>query len=134
MQGRALATPPAKTPRGGSALAEEMADTIRGLLDRQQLDEARQLAALAVRQHPDHSWLKQADRVLNPTRITSRPARGRGRQQELAWLRRNAATFRGQWVALSGEILVANAKSFQEIQRSVLEQHLDVSPLIHYVD
>ncbi|HEX9730694.1 MAG TPA: DUF5678 domain-containing protein [Thermoanaerobaculia bacterium] len=119
--------------KGDATAAEEMAVSIRTFLDQQQLSKARQTAASAAKDHPDHPWLVQADRVLNPDRIVTRPARGKGRTREFTWLRRNADAYRGRWVALLGDELITSAETFQDVQRAVRERTLDSPPLVHYV-
>ncbi len=118
----------------GPPNAEEWADSIRALLDRQRFHEARRFAARGAEAHPGHPWLTQANRVLNPTGLRTRPATGQGRHREFAWLRRNAAAYRQRWVALLGHQLVACGKTFQEIQKAIGELDLGGSPLLHYVD
>lgn len=113
--------------------AEETARAIRTLLDLQQFQEARRTAARAAEEHPDHPWLVQAHRVLNPDRMARRTAQGRGRTQELAWLRRNTETYRGRWVALLGDELIVSAETFQEVQCAVQERELEGPPLLHYI-
>lgn len=113
--------------------AEELASCIRTLLDQQQLSKARQTAAQAAKDHPDHPWLVQADRVLNPDRMVARPAQGRGRAREFAWLRQNAEAYRGRWVALLRDELIATAETFPELQRVVREGTFESPPLVHYV-
>ncbi len=113
--------------------AEKLALSIRALLDQQQLQKARRTAALAAEDHPDHPWLVQANRVLNPKRMVARPAKGRGRAREFAWLRQNAEAHRGRWVALLGDDLIASTETFQEVQRALRERELDGPPLVHYL-
>ena len=114
--------------------AEEWANSIRALLDDQRLHEARRAAARAAEAHPGHPWLTQANRVLNPDRMVTRPAKGQGRKREFAWLRRNGDAYRQHWVALVGDRLIACAKTFQEMQKAIQGLELEGTPLLHYVD
>ncbi len=121
-------------PGDSPATAEDFVRSIRGLLDRQQFTVACQRAARAAELHPEHPWLARAHRVLNPDRVTRRPARGQGRAGEFSWLRQNSEAWRGRWVALLGEELIAGSESLQEVLAAVHARGLDGQPLVHFVE
>lgn len=134
MSATTAAVQPASKSTDGHPTADELAAEVRSLLDRQRIDQARRTAASAAKAHPQHPWLTQADRILNPTRMVTRPARGKGRELEFAWLRENAAAHRKHWVALLGDRLLASGETFAEVQRVLESLQLDEKPLLHYVE
>jgi len=122
--------------KSGLSSAEDFRLTIRSLLESQRFAEARQAAARAAGLFPDHPWLRQADRVLNPSGVTVVPARDRDtdRRKEYDWLRRHQAEYRGRWVALLGDELIACSDSFDEVLGAVRARELKARPLVHRVE
>jgi len=113
---------------------EEYVRMIEALLDSEKFAAARQMAARAAGLFSDHPWLSQANRVLNPRKAVSRPGKTSDRQREFSWLRKHSSEYRGQWVALVGDELVAHSESVEDVLGEVEARRLNGRPLFHRVD
>jgi Arc/MetJ-type ribon-helix-helix transcriptional regulator len=120
--------------RTASKDAEHLVGHIKSLLDAQELLAAQQAASKGAEDHPDHPWLRLANRVLNPRRVTTAPASGSDRTREFDWLRSHGEAYRGQWVALLRDELIAADRNFDAVLREVRARTLDGTPLVHRVD
>lgn len=120
--------------RTTSGEAEHLVERIRSLLEAQELLAAQREASRAAEEHPEHPWLQQANRVLNPSRVTTAPASGADRRREFEWLRRNRETYRGQWVALLGDELIAADRDFDVVLHQVRANAPNANPLVHRFD
>ena len=114
--------------------ADVFVERIKALLAGQEFLIAQREAARAAEEFPDHSWIERANRVLNPTRVVSVPSTGPDRIREFDWLRRNSGVYRGMWVALLGDDLIAFGKDFGNVLREVRARRLDDKPLVHRID
>ena len=116
-------------PKGGkrrspAALLAE----VRRLLRDGEIYDARELAAEAVRDHPDHADLLCIHEVLNVGRARRRPATGRSTREDLEWLRDPPDEYRGKWVALIGREVVGAAATLKELVAG-LPSDLEQTPL-----
>ncbi len=105
---------PATTPR-------TTADRIRDLIEREQLTAARDLLAAALEAGDHDPALEAWQTVLAPARVVERRDRALepSRDRELAWLDAHAREHRGQWLALDGDQLVAQASTLQELHTAL---------------
>jgi len=124
------------TAASTTAVAEPqvLVERIKTLLARQEFLAAQQAAVRAAEEFPDEPWLQKAKRVLHPTRVASTPATGPERTRELEWLRRNGSAYRGKWVALLGDDLIAAGGDFDTVWREVQARPLKGKPLVHRID
>jgi hypothetical protein len=104
-------------------LLEERAD-IRGA--RRLLAEAREHGSL----EPE---LEELEKLLAPPRFQLRPASDFDRSAEFAWLEQHAAEYRGQWVAVLGDRLLAQAATLDEIQVQLAATPPKARPLLHRI-
>ncbi len=118
---------------GSEESAEDFVSAIRSLLASEQARDARRMAACAAARFAGHPWLRKADRVLNPSRITAEPAQAPDRTREFAWLRQHSTEYRGRWVALLGDDLLAAAEDLDEVLRELRGRDLETHPLVHRV-
>ena len=109
---------------------------VRSLLNEQQIMAAKETAAHGAKLFPEHPWLQQADKVLNPTRVTATPARDRGvdRRKEYDWLRRHREQYQGKWVVLLEDELIACGDSFEDVVQQARSRDLKARPLVHHVE
>jgi len=116
--------------------AAALARKIRALLDDQQIVAAKEAAARGAKLFPDHKWLRQADKVLNPTRVTVVPARDRGadRRKEYDWLRNHREEYQGKWVVLLEDALIACGDSFEDVVGRARSRDFKARPLVHHVE
>ncbi len=119
---------------GDLTSASDFMDAIRGLLASEEATAARRTAAQGADLFPEHSGLAQANRVLNPSRMTSRPATAPDRSREFAWLRRHGSEYRGRWVALLGDELLASSDELEDVLSIVRSRSLRTKPLVHHIE
>jgi Arc/MetJ-type ribon-helix-helix transcriptional regulator len=120
--------------RSVSGDAERIVERVQSLLGAQQFLAAQTEVAKAATDHPEHSWLQRANRVLNPRRVTTSPASGSDRTREFAWLRLHSEAYRGQWVALLGDELLVADHDFDVVLREVRSKAPNDKPLVHRID
>jgi hypothetical protein len=81
---------------------------LRGLLERGDDEDARQLIGQLPEQWPDSQRLQHLARVLAPPVVRLRPdLKPVNRVRERAWLRDHAHEYPGCWIAVLGDQLVA---------------------------
>lgn len=107
---------------------------IRGMLDRDQVAAARALLSVALTELPSAPELLQTARVLAVPKSARRSVRDVERTTEYSWLTSHAAAYRGKWVAVVGNELIASAGSLKELLRSLKSSGRENQALIHRVD
>ena len=113
--------------------AEEFVEAVRLLLANGEAGAARRTAAAGAAQFPDHAWLKKTDRIINPKRIVSQPADAPDRSLEFAWLREHGARYRGSWVALLADELLASSPELDDVLLEVRGRGLESRALVHRI-
>jgi len=103
---------------------------IRALIDSQQLRKARALAALL----PDTPENARRKKLLRLPVASTSPRRDVDRTVEYRWLRDNAKDYRGKWVAVSGDALVASADTLRELREAVTRAAPQRAPLLLFVE
>lgn len=113
---------------------ESWVASIRSELESGAVRKAWHLATEGAAKFPGHEELDRLSRLLAPPVVT----RGSGNVPDMSkafqWLRENGARFRGQWVALSEEGLLAASSDYDELLRTIGSQNSDDSPIVHYID
>lgn len=69
-----------------------------------------------------------------PPRVVDSPRRGYkepDRSREFAWLREHGHAYRGKWVAVLGDRLVATADTLRDLLQQVQQARLTEHPLVH---
>lgn len=77
---------------------------------------ARQLSAEGQHLYPKDAELAKLARILAPPRVTGTCPADPSANLDLEWLRRHAAEYRGQWVALKQGEFLATAPSAQALK------------------
>jgi hypothetical protein len=103
---------------------------IWSLVQAQQLRRARSLLAL-VPNSSEHARLRNL-LSLPVTSVSER--KDYDRSQEYDWLTQNAKNYHGNWVAVSGDSLVAIADTLRQLRREVKNLSLARPPIIHFVE
>lgn len=89
---------------------------------------AQSLARDSAVRYPEDSEAKKACRILTGGEATPRPKTGRSLRDEYRWLRSPPDEYRGCWVALVGEEVVAAADTLAKL-RELLPPQLERAPL-----
>jgi Family of unknown function (DUF5678) len=71
--------------------------------------------------------------VLSPPTFRRVDERDVDRTPEFNWFRANWDTYRGKWVAVSGESLVACENSLKELLARLNERKFEREPLLHHI-
>ena len=107
---------------------------IREMLDRDQVAAARALLSVALAELPSAPELLQTARVLAVPKSARRSVRDVERTTEYSWLTSHAAGYRGKWVAVVGNELIASAGSLKELLQCLKSSGRENQALIHRVD
>lgn len=103
---------------------------LRMLLEQGRIREAQRLFEFAK----DYVQDPKIREALAPPRVKKSSRKDVDRSAEFRWLDLNSARFRGKWVALLGDSLVASADSLRELLASLKALSLKSRPLVHHVD
>jgi|SRR6185295_11747475 len=104
---------------------------IRALLAEGQIWEAQQLLKSVGDDVPVDPKLRE---VLAPPRIRRIPEKGFDRSAEFHWLKTKAELYRGKWVALLGDELIASAETLKDLLVRVNELAPARKPLVHRIE
>jgi hypothetical protein len=119
-----------KPLQSGSLSSYPYARAIRLLLEQGRILEAQRLFEFAKDRIQD----PKIHKALAPPRIKTSSKRDVDRSAEFRWLDLNSARFRGKWVALLGERLVASADTLKELLAQIKAAPQESKPLVHHVD
>jgi hypothetical protein len=81
--------------------------------------------------HPD---LKRLRAVIRSPRVTRQSKTFASRGAEFNWLKVNGNAYRGRWVALQDDTLIAHASTMRELLDIVGKVAPDAKPLVHHID
>ena len=112
---------------------EEFVEAIRALLASGEAGAARRAAADGAARFPDHPWLEKTNRIINPRKIASRPGNAQDRTREFAWLRAHGTRFRGSWVALLEDELLASGPDLEPVLQELRSRGLESKALVHRI-
>jgi len=107
---------------------------VRSLLESDQVTTARKLFEALPVHLQDHLALRRFRAVLAPPTVKCIPKQDIDRTQEYVWLQTEGYKYRGQWIALDGNQLVASAQTLQELRARIKPLTFTRRPLIHRVD
>jgi hypothetical protein len=71
--------------------------------------------------------------VINPTGIVATQENAPERTRELTWLRENSIRYRGCWVALLGDRLLASGLQLATVLEEIRSQGLESKALVHHI-
>lgn len=107
------------------------ATLLRSLVEEGRILEARSLLDFAGDLIPRESRIRE---ILAPPRIRRIPEKGFDRSAEIHWLKTNAELYRGKWVALIGDELIASAETLRDLLVRVNELAPARKPLVHRIE
>ncbi len=114
--------------------AESYVARIRELAGTDRVGGARRVLQEALQRLPHDPALARWKELLSPARVIgSVPSSGLNRDAELRWLDTHGPAYRGQWVAVLGDRLVAHAESLKDLDAQVEERPLERAPLFHRI-
>lgn len=108
--------------------------TIRAMLDRDEVAAARTLLSAALKASPDAPELLRLADVLALPKAIRRPVNDVDRCREHAWLAAHAHLYRGRWVAVAGSALVGSAASLMELLALLKSSGAQSLALVHRID
>ena len=123
-----------KAPAQGPSTAEEYLAAVNELLDNTSSTWAQRVAAEGHARFPDHPELERLCRLLTPRPARSVPRNGRKRgdsRKIYRWLDENEIRYRGQWILVNEEGLVASAPTAEELLRKIDALGLDDDDKYH---
>lgn len=115
---------------------EEFLAAVHALLDHASPTRAQRVAAEGHARFPDHPELERLCRLLTlpPARMVPNNGRKRRDSQKIFhWLDENEIHYRGQWILVNEDGLLAAAPSLAELLKRVEELDQDDNSLIHHV-
>ncbi len=107
---------------------------VRSVLERDDFEAARKALDAVPLETSDEPEVRRLKDLLAPPRITVSPARDVDRTQEYRWLRTHWHEFRGQWIAVDGDTVVAASRSLKELREKLKALQLNRPPIVHRVD
>jgi hypothetical protein len=108
-------------------------ERIQDLLEEGNLSSARALVHEALERGADEEGLSLLQEILAPPRITRSQETDADRAPELRWLDANWTAYRGEWVALEGERLLAHSPDLSQVVAVLREAKPQRSPLLHHI-
>ena len=120
-------------PEPPSESVDTLASRIRSLIAEERTSSARQLADVAVRQHPDCEELKLLQKALYPGDVTRRQLPDSSHRNNMEWLTQHQEQHRGKWVALLDGQLVAANTDLEALMAALSPNGSDRRPLIHHI-
>ena len=81
-----------------------------------------------------HAGAGDSTASTTPPRVKRSTRKDVDRGPEFRWLKEQGHSYLGQWVALSGETLVAYSSTLKELLAKLEGKELKRTPLIHRID
>lgn len=106
---------------------------IRALLSEGLLRDARTVIAEALGRFPDNEGLYALSKLTAPSKATRSAVTFPRRAEELRWLDEHRDRYKGRWVALLGNVLIASADTMKQLLDAVAAKNIEGSPLVHKV-
>ena len=110
-------------------------ERIRDLVEYDYVPAARRLVAEAIQQGEHDEALLHWQRVLGPAKkpLEFSDEREPDRTPEFDWLRAQGRYYRGQWVALAENGLLAHSRDPREVESALEAMKLTRRPLLHFI-
>ena len=90
-------------------------ERVRCLLDQQKIREARRTLEIGSSRDPANRQIASLLRAISTGRVSSIGRTLSGRERETVWIKQHAHEYRGKWVALEEDRLVAFAATLSEL-------------------
>ena len=110
-------------------------ERIRELLEQDRVQGARKLLAEALERGEQEEELPLLQRVLGPAKfLRFVDEREPDRTPEFQWLKTHSKDYRGQWVALAEDHLLAHSAEIQDVHDAVKAMKPHRRPLLLYIE
>lgn len=112
--------------------SDSYADRIRDHVERDQVGAARRVLAEALREGADvGNWAE----ILAPAKILGfGPPAETDRSAELQWFKEHAKDYRGEWVAVLGDKLLAHAEDYEGLRAQLDTLKPAKTPFAHFIE
>lgn len=107
---------------------------VRQCIEAEQLLVAREMLNVASPDILSNPLVKHLRALLAPPVIKRVEKKDIDRSREYEWIRTESRKYRGKWVALQGESLVATATTLRELRQRLQTQPPAQTPFIHRID
>jgi len=107
---------------------------IQKLVEEDRVDGARKLVEEALRASPEDPTLLSWKEVLAPGRVFGRGPVNLEITAEQKWFASHTGQYKGRWVAVLGEELVAHAPTLQELSAKLKELAPKGLPVVHHIE
>jgi hypothetical protein len=104
------------------------------LLGQGRIDAAREMLRRALERHPRNDALADLYKAITPGRVIRKHVQYKHRKAEFAWIRANRQKYKGKWVALVDDELIASSDNLQEILQVIQEKNIEKTSLVHRVE
>jgi hypothetical protein len=113
---------------------ESMLDSVRSLIEQENVAGAKELAAEVAALFPDYPPAQQMHHFFRPYKVSRSAVLEPDRSRAFARLKEKAPGLRGLWVALSEDDVVASSESLKELLSIVQPMGLAFPPLVHFIE
>lgn len=113
---------------------EPFVQRIQALLELADLRGARKLLQEARERGSLEPELEKLEKLLAPPTYELIPADNRDRSDEIQWLKEHANEYRGQWVAVLENQLLAHSPVLRDLMRRLDEVAPGVPALLHFIE
>lgn len=107
---------------------------IQKLVEEDRVAAARKLVEEALRTSPNDPTLLSWKEILAPGRVFGRRPVNLEDAAEHQWFTSHAGHYRGQWVAVLGEELLAHAPTLQELSTKLKKLAPRSLPVVHHIE
>ncbi|MDE0697432.1 MAG: DUF5678 domain-containing protein [Boseongicola sp.] len=90
-------------------------ERVKQLLDQQRIRDARRTLAVASNQYPESRQIAGLLRAIAPGQVSPTSLASPSRERETAWIRQHGHKYRGKWIALDEDRLIAFAGTLNEL-------------------
>jgi hypothetical protein len=109
---------------------EEYEARIADLFEKERVPGARRLIDEALQRYPDDPGLLAWWKALSPPEVRIGGARDVDRTTEYRWLQAHGSSYRGEWVAVLGDRLLAHSSDPKEMRAKLDAIRTDIPPLV----
>ena len=107
-----ISSPRSPTPEAQPFLLIEL---VKGLLDQQKIRDARRALEIGSSRYPANRQIASLLRAISPGRVSPTGWASSGRERETAWIKQHGHEYRGNWIALDEDRLIAYAVTLSEL-------------------